>query len=190
MNKTEWTLSEIAKLLQQPQHRLIYLCEKRVITPDFSDAKGRGSSRRFSTRNVFEFSITLVLSDFHFPTALSTNILYVLREFEESVSKTIDNFNLPDALMVDGSPEIVGIITNGTLLYFAIGAPGRPKKIYGGVDISENNENCTFSLQEVESSQMTQNAQFLTSSSTSNLARFEFKLTNIARSLMLEIQSL
>ena len=36
MKKFEWTLSELSKLLYQPQHRLIYICEKGVIVPDHS----------------------------------------------------------------------------------------------------------------------------------------------------------
>ena len=85
MYKNEWTISEIARLLNQPQHRLIYLCEKEVIIPDFSDAHGRGSSRRFSARNIFEFSTALVLSEFHFPATMSANFLYAIRSFETSV---------------------------------------------------------------------------------------------------------
>ena len=63
MNKTEWTLFEIAKLLHQPQHRLIYLCEKGVIVPELSDAQGRGSSRRLSASNIFEFAIALFIGE-------------------------------------------------------------------------------------------------------------------------------
>ena len=48
MSREEWTLTQIAKFLRQPQYKLIYLCEKGVIVPDGVDAKGRGSSRRFS----------------------------------------------------------------------------------------------------------------------------------------------
>jgi hypothetical protein len=38
-----WTLTQAARLLGEPQHRLIYLCEKGVVVPDFQDAEGRGS---------------------------------------------------------------------------------------------------------------------------------------------------
>lgn len=88
MKQEEWTLTEVAKLLQQPQHRLIYLCEKQVILPDKADAEGRGTSRRFFTRNMHEFSIALTISEFHFPVAMSGNLLYVLRSFERTVRKT------------------------------------------------------------------------------------------------------
>ncbi len=59
----EWTLTEAARLLEVPQHRLIYLCEKEVVQPDLNDATGRGSSRRFSRRNILEFAVALRLRD-------------------------------------------------------------------------------------------------------------------------------
>ena len=40
------TLTEAARLLKEPQHRLIYLCEKGVVEPDVQDAaapRGTGS---------------------------------------------------------------------------------------------------------------------------------------------------
>ena len=94
--KNEWTISQIARLLNQPQHRLIYLCEKGVIVPEFSDAQGRGSSRRFSARNIFEFSIALVLSEFHFPATISANFIYTVRFFETQVKANgLKDFSLP-----------------------------------------------------------------------------------------------
>ena len=81
MRKNEWTLTQISNLLDQPQYRLIYLCEKGVIIPDGSDAKGRGSSRRFSALNLFEFIVALKLGELHVPTNLSTNVLRALRSY-------------------------------------------------------------------------------------------------------------
>lgn len=49
MSKKEWTLTQIANLLNRPQCKLIYSCEKGVIVTDEVEAKGRGNSRRFST---------------------------------------------------------------------------------------------------------------------------------------------
>ena len=65
MSRKEWTLTQIANLLGLPQYKLIYLCEKGVIVTDGVDAKGRGSSRRFSARNMFEFLAAFTLGDFH-----------------------------------------------------------------------------------------------------------------------------
>ena len=187
MTKTEWTLSEIARLLRQPQHRLIYLCEKGVITPDFADAKGRGSSRRFSARNIFEISIALTLSEFHFPGSFSANILYLLRSFETSVRKFIGDFNLPYSLMTDNSPEIIGIVTNGSILNFAIGLSGQPKKVYGGVDISESIKDEQLKFEPVELQDSTPTTQQVnTPFGDQNLARFEINIKKIAQSLELD----
>ena len=120
MSKKVWTLTEIAKLLLQPQHRLIYLCEKGVIVPDVTDAKGRGSSRRFSARNIFEFSIALTLGEFQFPTELSGKILLALRSFEKVLNKTNQNFGLPHVLREAHEPEIRVLLTKGSCLHFAI----------------------------------------------------------------------
>ena len=187
MSKTEWTLSEIARLLRQPQHRLIYLCEKGVITPDFADAKGRGSSRRFSARNIFEISIALTLSEFHFPGSFSANILYLLRSFETSVRKFIGDFNLPYSLMTNNSPEIIGIVTNGSILNFAIGLSGQPKKVYGGIDISESIKDEQLKFEPVELQDSTPKTQQVnTPFGDQNLARFEINITKIAQSLELD----
>ena len=104
MDKKEWTLTEIAKLLQQPQHRLIYLREKDVINPDEMDAEGRSSSRRFSARNLFEFSVTLTLAEFHIPAIMSGKILLALRSFDKVLKKTIPNLDLPYALRAPKAP--------------------------------------------------------------------------------------
>src|ERR1035441_4535125 len=64
---TEWSLAQISRLLQEPQHRLIYLCEKRAVVPDRGDARGRGSSRGFSERNILEFALALRLRRLELP---------------------------------------------------------------------------------------------------------------------------
>ena len=96
--KSSWTLSESARLLGQPQHRLIYLCEKGVIVPDLGDAHGRGSSRRFSARNLLEFEIALKLRELTVPVGSIAAILYALRAFEAKVAEQIPGFSLPDGL--------------------------------------------------------------------------------------------
>lgn len=49
-------LSEIARRLDVPQHKLLHLCEKGVVIPEIHDAAGRGSSRVFSADNFLEFA--------------------------------------------------------------------------------------------------------------------------------------
>ena len=151
MTKRELTLTEISRVLDEPQHRLIYLCEKGVIVPDGSDAKGRGSSRRFSPRNLFEFSVALTLAEFHFPAKITANFLYVVRSFETHVKQSIQGFSIPADLVKQQSPEIIGLVTNGSCLYFSIGFPGKPKNIFGGVDIGERDENQGMKFNECNS---------------------------------------
>ncbi len=54
---TRVTLTQAAWVLRVPQHKLIHLCEKGVVVPEIHDARGRGSSRGFSRRNLFEFAV-------------------------------------------------------------------------------------------------------------------------------------
>jgi DNA-binding transcriptional MerR regulator len=72
-----WTLTEAARLLGEPQHRLIYLCEKGVVEPDVQDAGGRGSSRRFSNRNLLEFAVALRLRELELPAAVIAAVVHV-----------------------------------------------------------------------------------------------------------------
>ena len=183
----ELTLTEISKVLDEPQHRLIYLCEKGVIIPDGSDAKGRGSSRRFSPRNLFEFSVALILAEFHFPAKLTANFLYTVRSFEAHVKQSIQGFSIPADLVKQQSPEIIGIVTNGSCLYFSIGFLGRPKNIFGGVDIGERGEIQGMKFNECDSKESADLFRSLDlKQSSTNLARFEINLTKIAQNLILE----
>lgn len=188
MSRNEWTLTEIARLLHQPQHRLIYLCEKGVIVPEFADAKGRGTSRRFSARNIFEFSTALVLSEFHFPATISVKFLYTVRFFEAQVKEYgLNDFSLPYSLTETNSPEIIAIITNGTVLHFSLGVPGKLKTVLGGIDISEKSENSDLSFVSFESQgEKITFGKMADSTISSNLARFEVNLTKIAQNLELD----
>lgn len=136
MNKTEWTLTEIARILQHPQHRLIYLCEKGVINPDGENASGRGSSRRFSARNLFEFAVALTLWEFHIPFAISGKLLVALRSFQRVLSKSNSNFELPYALILPDAPTIRAVLTHGSCLYFAVGE-SNDTTLVGGVELKE-----------------------------------------------------
>ena len=86
-SRREWSLSEAARLLHEPQHRLIYLCEKGVIVPDLGEAEGRGSSRRFSSRNLLEFALALRLRELTIPVGTVAAIVHVLRRFEKTVAE-------------------------------------------------------------------------------------------------------
>ena len=187
MDKNEWTLTEIARLLIQPQHRLIYFCEKGVVIPDFSDARGRGTSRRFSARNIFEFSIALTLSEFHFPATISANFLYAVRIFEIGViSRGIKDFSLPHSLRDAQSPELFAIITNGSVLSFSLGIPGKLKTVFGGVDISNNTDSSELSNIRLEARDEENKSESpIDHANNSNVATFEINLTKIAQHLEL-----
>ena len=110
-------MTEAARLLGEPQHRLIYLCEKGVVQPDVQDARGRGSSRRFSDRNLFEFAIALRLRDLEIAASFVGAILYVLRAFEGSVAKRKSGFRLPGSLREGHPPDIRLIISDEARLF-------------------------------------------------------------------------
>ena len=141
MSKKEWTLTEISSLLSQPQYKLIYLCEKGVAIPDGKDAKGRGSSRRFSARNLFEFVVALRLSEFHLPTKLNTNVLRALRSFDRQLGESYPMLKLPYSLRIQNSPELKIILLNGSPLYFSIGIGGRKTTYIGDLDLLNYDKN-------------------------------------------------
>jgi DNA-binding transcriptional MerR regulator len=133
----EWTLTEAARLLDEPQHRLIYLCEKGVVEPDLQDAEGRGSSRRFSNRNLLEFAVALRLRDLELPAAMIAAVVHVLRAFEGAVGREINGFHLPESLRAKGAPDLRVVIGDARRLYFTLGAGGGPPKVYGGIDLED-----------------------------------------------------
>ena len=140
MKKDEITLTETSKLLQVPQHRLIYLCEAKVIIPDRSDAKGRGSSRRFSERNLLEFSIALTLSEFHVPANISAKIIATVQMFTKEVEKLLPNFRFPFSLTDANAPQINLLVTNGTRLFFVLNFTDARPIVLGGVDLSKQTQ--------------------------------------------------
>ncbi len=130
----EWNLSETARKLGEPQHRLIYLCEKGVVVPDLGNAKGRGSSRRFSARNLLEFTVALKLRELTLPVDTVAAILHVLRAFETKVADEIKGFDLIHSLRSKNAPDLRIIISDGRLLYFSLGVGAGDRKLFGGVD--------------------------------------------------------
>lgn len=135
-----WTLTEAARLLEEPQHRLIYLCEKGVVEPDLQNAEGRGSSRRFSDRNLFEFAVALRLRDLELPATLIGSVVHVMRAFEAAVGREIRGFHLPESLRIEDAPDLRVLISDGRRLYFTLGAGTEPPRVYGGIDLEELKE--------------------------------------------------
>lgn len=54
-----------------------------MVVPDFGEAQGRGSSRRFSACNMLEFALALKLRQVMIPVAPVAAIIHVLRRFLE-----------------------------------------------------------------------------------------------------------
>lgn len=133
MATREYTLSQAARLLNEPQHRLIYLCEKGVVQPDFQDAEGRGSSRRFSVRNLLEFAVALMLRELTIPVGPVGAIVYVLRAFEREIGRQSPGFRLAEGLRKRGAPELRIIVSDGERLYFSLGSGNKKPKLYGGI---------------------------------------------------------
>jgi len=131
----EWTLSEAARLLEEPQHRLIYLCEKEVVVPDFSQARGRGSSRRFSARNILEFAVALRLRKLMIPAASVAAIIHVLRSFEKAVLKEPGRSSLPESLLDSKAPDLSIVINDAQVLYFALQSGNSASRYFGGLDL-------------------------------------------------------
>jgi len=128
----EWTLTEAARSLGEPQHRLIYLCEKGVVQPDLEDAKGRGSSRRFSARNLLEFAVALRLRELELPASVIGAVTYTLRAFERKVQEQIHAFRLPESLRGPSAPDLRVLISDGRL-YLSLGTGKHVPKVYGGI---------------------------------------------------------
>lgn len=133
----EWTLTEAARILDAPQHRLIYLCEKGVVLPDFQDADGRGSSRRFSARNMLEFAVALRLLSLGIPATVSGSVTYVLRGFEQAVAQRVAGFHLPESLVAAGAPLLRVVIGDDQRLYFTLESPGSEVMALGGVSLEK-----------------------------------------------------
>jgi hypothetical protein len=132
----EWTMTGAARLLGQPQHRLIYLCEKGVVQPDLRTAEGRGSSRGLSRRNLLEFSVALNLRQLHIPAQLIGALLAALRELEAHLAAELPGFSIPDSLRSSTSPDLRLVIGDGRLYFTLVTGEGEPR-LFGGSTLSE-----------------------------------------------------
>lgn len=130
-----WTLSNVSQLLGQPQHRLIHLCEKGVIQADVDEARGRGSSRRFSRRNLLQFAVGLKLRELMIPVARIAAVMHVLGAFEQVLARDLPGFRLPDSLTDPAAPELRVIISDKRTVFFALHPRRGTSKMFGGIDL-------------------------------------------------------
>lgn len=132
-----YTLSELARRLDVPQHQLIHLCEKGVVVPEVQDAHGRGSSRVFSPRNVLEMAVALRLRAAMLPVAAVGAVVRVLGAFEGQLRQRTSGFSLPDSLREEGAPDLRVIVSDGSTIYFSLGAASGKPKLFGGIPIEQ-----------------------------------------------------
>jgi hypothetical protein len=131
----EFTLPDVARLLGERQHRLIHLCERKVIVPDLADAEGRGSSRRFSRRNLLEFAVALQLRRMMLPVTAAALVIRVLRSFEQYVRREIPRFSLPESLRASAAPDLRVILSDGRTIFFTLTRDSGGVKLFGGIDV-------------------------------------------------------
>ena len=129
------TLTQAARALRVPQHKLIHLCEKRVVVPDLDDAHGRGSSRGFSYRNLFEFAVALEMRRLELPLAVIRAVLIVLRSFESAAASAMPGFSLPQSLQIPGAPSVVVLLLDGEHLYFSVRKDTAAPVLFGTVEL-------------------------------------------------------
>jgi hypothetical protein len=135
VNDTEvYSLKEIEEKLKTEQHRLIHLCEKGVIIPDVGDSSGRGTMRKFSERNLFEFALALELRRFLLPLNYIAPIMRVLEAFEKYAAKEVDVFKLPQSLQDKTSVGLKLVIAEGMKLIFVL-KQGRSEIYLGQLDL-------------------------------------------------------
>ncbi|MBV9167248.1 MAG: hypothetical protein JO321_07550 [Solirubrobacterales bacterium] len=132
-----FTLSEIARRLEVPQHRLIHLCEKGVVVPDVHGPAGRGSSRVFSSRNFLELAVALRLREMMLPVAAVGAVVHVLQAFERLLGEDLPQFALADSLREDRAPDLRVIISDGETIYFSLGAADKQPKLFGGIPLDQ-----------------------------------------------------
>jgi hypothetical protein len=135
--RRSFTLSELARNLETPQHRLIHLCEQGVVAPELQDARGRGTSRVFSTRNFLEFAIALRLRAAMLPVAAVGAVLRVLRSFEGRLQRELTEFSIPESLRERGAPDLRVIVSDGSIIYFSLASARGETKLFGGIPLDQ-----------------------------------------------------
>ncbi len=129
------SITEAAKALSVAPHKLIHLCERKVVTPEVREASGRGTSRQFSRRNLFEFAVALEMRRIELPVSFVRAVLRVLRAFEAELHSGRPDFALPDALLRKGAPEVRLLILDGEKLFFHVRQASSTEVVLGGVNI-------------------------------------------------------
>jgi hypothetical protein len=177
------TLSEIARRLEVPQHRLIHLCEKGVVIPDVHDASGRGSSREFSRLNLLEFAVALRLREMFVPVAVVGGIVHVLRTLGHTLAKGRPHFSLVDDLRGDAPLDLRVILSDGDAVFFSLAPASGSAALFGGIPVDALNKRANKPPALVAAPSRS-NADF-SSPEGSHFVRLELSVSAVARSLPL-----
>jgi DNA-binding transcriptional MerR regulator len=180
-----FTLSDVARRLDVPQHRLIHLCEKGVVVPDVHGAAGRGSSRVFSANNFLELAVALRLRDMMIPVNVAGAIVHVLRRFGQELQQAADSDWLIESLRRPSSPELRVIVSDGEAIYFSLANPNEKPALFGGIPLhplTSGGSAWDGKLPERRTSVVGGNHPF-GGPEGSKFARMELSVTSIARAL-------
>ena len=182
-----FTLPEIARRLDVPQHRLIHLCEKGVVVPEIHDAAGRGSSRVFSVNNFLELAVALRLRDMMLPVRVVGVIVHVVRRFGQELQSAGDGLPLATSLTGPRAPELRVIVSDGKNIYFSLARAGQKPTLFGGTPVDAGTTSLahgTTGLQ-TRSTSVTNGEHIFGGPEGSEFARMEMSVTAIARALPL-----
>ena len=184
-----WTLTEVARLLREPQHRLIYFCEQGIVVPASQVGSGRGSSRRFSSRNVFELALAVRMRDAHLPAQVAPLVLHVLNGLAKNLARRISGFSIPESFADKAAPDLRVIVSDGQKLFFTFVWKGEKPKLYGGVKI----EAAEQGTQAIDISSFRAGKVFAASRKFghpegSEFSRTEISITEIAKTLAAKLK--
>lgn len=189
-SSTPYTLSDLARRLDTPQHRLIHLCEKGVIVPEVGDAAGRGSSRSFSSLNYLEFAVALKLRDMFVPVSELRSVIHVLREFGHQLQHQLGKQSLLEQLREPTSPELRIILSDGKRLFFSLGQRGTAARLFGGVSLdqlaSSVGSDAAAAIKASPNPRESQSSASFGEPEGSEFVRLELSVNAIARSLQLD----
>ncbi|MFN8544530.1 MAG: hypothetical protein U0807_10030 [Candidatus Binatia bacterium] len=149
------------------------------MVPDLADARGRGSSRGFSRRNLFEFATALELRRLELPVDVVRAILQAVHAFEEATRRQLPEFTLPKSLVGPRSLDVAILVVDGTTLYFSVAGKGARRTVVGGVELPKGRRRAATrsspprKLSETDACHVVESAKVLT----------EVNLTRIARDL-------
>jgi DNA-binding transcriptional MerR regulator len=183
-----FTLSEIARRLDVPQHKLIHLCEKGVVVPEIHDAAGRGSSRVCSANNFLELAVAVRLREMMLPVSVVGAMVHVLRRFGEELRQGSDPPSLPESLRGPRSPELRIILSDGKAIFFSLASTGQKASVFGGVPVAAvlAAGSAWDGTVEGRSTKVTGGNHPFGGPEGSEFARMELSVTSVARALPLD----